>query len=210
MRSGTIDEVLSVIESGDSRLDSYTHSSVSIPFPIGAQGYLGFADRDLKDDPPRGLVNALSNAKRALDARIDSVLIAFGLLELARKEQWNIPKKLNRISQLGVITPRVLTKLNRTRNLIEHEFHSPSKDEVEDFVDIAALFVEATRVYLHDVPNDAEIMDDATGDWVSFEIEYETGKITLNRGEHVIAPGDDDFDRAVDSYAHLLRRVYTD
>ena len=167
-----------------------------------------FAEADLKDPPSRGVVNALSNAKRCLDARVDSVLITFCLPKKARSERWNVPRKLERISDLGVITPRVLTKLNRTRNLIEHEFHKPTREQVEDFVDIVALFHEATRIYLHSVPNDAEIMDDATEEWIGLDFDYENDCIILNRGDFSLTHADATFDRFVEAYARLLRHWY--
>ncbi len=170
MNKTPLDEILAVLESNNTRFDSSSFLTVPIPFPIPPNEYLSFAEEDLKDEAPRGPVNALSNAKRALDARVDLVLIAFGLFKPARDHNWNIPTKLERISRLGVLTPRVLTKLNRTRNLIEHEFHNPSLEQVEDFVDVVALFIEATRIYLHSVPNEVEIMDDNTGETVRLKV----------------------------------------
>lgn len=82
-----------------------------MPFPISSSSYLEFAELDLKDKSERGLVNALSNAKRSLDARVESILISFGFHKIAKKGNWNIPRKLEYLSKLGVLTPRVLTKL---------------------------------------------------------------------------------------------------
>lgn len=208
MDNMTIEEILAVLESEDTRFDSNNFETVPIPFPISSQEYLSFAKEDLKDSPPRGPVNALSNAKRALDARIDSVLIAFGLLKAAKAKQWNVPKKLSQIEKLGVVTPHVLTKLNSTRNLIEHEFHKPTLEQVEDFVDVVSLFHEATRIYLHSVPNDAQIMDDATGKWISLNLDYDSGKIILNEGAFSLQHGDNFFDRVLNAYAKLLRNWY--
>jgi hypothetical protein len=209
-RATSIEEILSVLESKDARFDSNTYSNISIPFPVSPQEYLTFAEADLKDPPPRGTVNALSNAKRSLDARVDSVLIAFCLLKTARAKHWNVPKKLEQISQLGVITPRVLTKLNRTRNLIEHEFHKPSQEQVEDFVDIVALFHEATRIYLHSVPNDAQIVDEATHKWAGINLDHESENVSLNGGDFTLKPGDLYFERAIRAYARLLRNWYNE
>lgn len=139
---------------------------------------------------------------------MDSVLIAFCLLKTARARRWSVPKKLEQISQLGVITPRVLTKLNRIRNLIEHEFHKPSKEKVADFVDVVALFHEATRIYLHNVPNDAEIMADATEEWIGIKLDYKSEKIVLNRGDYVLKPEHPLFERTIKAYMKLLRNWY--
>ena len=208
MNQKTIDEILIVLESDSSGFDSNTFTTVPISFPVSPQEYLAFAEEDLKDPPPRGAVNALSNAKRALDARVDSILIAFCLHKAAKSKKWNVPTKLDKITQLGVITPRVLTKLNQTRNLIEHEFHKPELSQVEDFVDIVTLFHEATRIHLHNVPNDAQIMDDDTEKWVSIKLEYNSGKIYLNDKDYALQYGDENFDRVLIAYARLLRDWY--
>jgi hypothetical protein len=208
MEQTTIEEILNVLESENAVFDSNSYSSVPIPFPVSPREYLAFAEADLKDPPPRGAVNALSNAKRSLDARVDSVLIAFCLLKTAKAKRWSVPIKLEQISHLGVIAPRVLTKLNRTRNLIEHEFHKPSPEQVEDFVDIVALFHEATRIYLHSVPNDAEIKDDVTDKWVAINLDYSSENIILNRGDFVLKPGDQHFERTIKAYARLVRNWY--
>lgn len=136
-------------------------------------------------------------------------MIAFCLFKTARSNRWSVPRKLEQISQLGVIAPRVLTKLNRARNLIEHEFHLPSREQVEDFVDVVALFHEATRIYLHGVPNDAEIADDATERWASIHLDHESENIILNRGDLLLKPGDANFERAIRAYAKLLNRWYS-
>lgn len=55
-----------------------------------------------------------------------------------------------------MIAPRVLTKLNKARNLLEHEFTCPSREDVEDFIDIVSLFIESTKIYFYNVLNEIE------------------------------------------------------
>jgi hypothetical protein len=45
------------------------------------------------------------------------------------------------------VAPRILNKIVRLRNMLEHEFHLPKKTEVEDAVDVATLFLEALKPY---------------------------------------------------------------
>ncbi len=201
----TIDEMLRVIESTTSYFDSNSYDAVEVPFPISSAEYLKFAEEDLKEDSDRGRVNALSNAKRSLDSRIES---GFGFHKTAKTECWRMPKKLSVLSDLGILTPRVLTKLNRTRNLIEHEFHCPTREEVEDFVDVVALFNESTKVYLNHLPNDADIGDDDNHDNLfAFKFLRNEGKILLERTEELT--GDDPrYERFVKGYAKMVRRLY--
>lgn len=204
----TVDEILQVLESESAYFDSNSQETVQVSFPIKPEEYLRFAETDVKESSTRGLVNALSNAKRSLDARIDSVLIAFGLFRIARERRWAVPKKLEKLSTLGVLTPRVLTKLNRVRNLIEHEFHCPTREQVEDFIDVVALFNESTRLYLFKVPNDGQIVSTEHDALADFDLDYAEPKIVLNRGEHEVHPHDPLYERFIHAYAQLIQRWY--
>lgn len=56
------------------------------------------------------------------------------------EEDWNFPKKIEVLTDLDIIAPRILTKINRQRNLLEHEYINPSKDDIEDALDVTILF----------------------------------------------------------------------
>ena len=86
----------------------------------------------------RGFVNGLSNAKRAIDCQVEKLLAGLGLPS-AR----SFPKKMALLTELGVIAPRIVTKVVQTRNYLEHEYRKPEKEQVEDAVDVATLFVAA-------------------------------------------------------------------
>jgi hypothetical protein len=81
-------------------------------------------------------------------------------------------------------------------------------EQVEDFVDVVALFIEATRIYLHSVPNEVEIMDDNTGEIARLKLDYESGQVDLNNGEYSLKFGDEYFDRVILAYARTLRNWY--
>ncbi len=208
MRPGlTLDQILAIIESPESTFWSNGYDSVEVPFPISSDTYLKFAEEDLKDNSERGHVNGLSNAKRSLDARIESILMAFGFYKIAKTESWKMPKKLGFLSDLGILAPRVLTKLTRTRNLIEHEFHSPTREQVEDFVDVVALFHESTKIYLYNLPNDADIGEHGD-ETFSFKFLRKEAKIILDHGTFDITADDPNYRRLVIGYAHMVRRIY--
>jgi hypothetical protein len=73
--------------------------------------------------------------------QVDRLIRSLGFLPLAKKQRWNIPRKLDFISQSGVVAPRILNHVNELRNRLEHEFAPPSKRQVEDALDVATLFV---------------------------------------------------------------------
>jgi hypothetical protein len=105
-------------------------------FDIEANEFIQFAEKDLEEGTEQGLVNALSNAKRAIDCQIDTVLGCFGL-----RSRRNFPEKIKVLSELGIVTPRIVKKVIRARNYLEHEFVKPERDQVEDAVDVANLFI---------------------------------------------------------------------
>jgi hypothetical protein len=101
--------------------------------------YLRFANLDIEQDLEHQEINALSNAKRAIDCQVDNIIFTFGI-----KRKRTFPEKLAVVEELGLLAPRILKKVVKIRNLLEHEYYHPQKAEVEDAIDIASLFIEAT------------------------------------------------------------------
>ena len=116
-----------------------------LSWDIHPEEFLNFAEEDIAGNEKRHLVNALSNAKRAMECQADSLLYVYGLYRYAKKEKWSLPRKLECLQKMGVIAPRVLNKINRERNLLEHEYALPEAAKIADFVDIVALFIASTR-----------------------------------------------------------------
>jgi hypothetical protein len=142
-----------------------------MPFDVGAHGFFRYAKSDFRSRSRHGRVNALSNAKRAIDCQIDSLLFAFGLLGRSRRQHWNFPAKMKTLKDIGVVTPTILRKIVRRRNVLEHEYHSPSNGEVEDALDVAELFIEYTDDFLRYEWYDCEF--DGKELWVSLDIKKE-------------------------------------
>jgi hypothetical protein len=109
---------------------------------LGPRDFLNFAIEDsVALEEERNRVNCLSNSKRAIDSQVDRLVHRLGFLPLARKERWNIPKKLEFITKIGIVAPRILRRLTALRNRLEHEFAPPSQEQVEDALDITTLFL---------------------------------------------------------------------
>lgn len=109
---------------------------------LGPRDFLNFAVEDsVALEEERHRVNCLGNSKRAIDSQIDRLVRRLGFLPLARKERWNIPKKIEFISESGLVAPRILRRVNALRNRLEHEFAPPSREQVEDALDVTTLFL---------------------------------------------------------------------
>lgn len=94
--------------------------------------------------------NAVSDAKRAIYCQIDEVLDCLGY-PWKRKA---VTKKLDVIKKCGFAAPRILRRVNAARNLLEHEYVQPSPAKAEEALDIATLFVDATRRHLESFMGD--------------------------------------------------------
>jgi hypothetical protein len=58
----------------------YVHfqSALEFPFQIEPREFLKFAEQDLITGGPHGFINALSNAKHAIDCQIEGIIFSFG------------------------------------------------------------------------------------------------------------------------------------
>ena len=109
--------------------------------------FLSFAMEDSQAlEEERNRVNCLANCKRAIDAQADSLISKLGFLAKARKDQWNVPRKLEFIGRAGVVAPGILNRVNQLRNHLEHHFSAPSREQVEDAMDVATLFVSYAQL----------------------------------------------------------------
>ena len=115
-------------------------------FETDAWVFLRFARDDLLDRSDRGIVNALGNAKRAVENRVDTLLFAYGLRGHSKKEGWNYPTKAEKLRLTGVFVPEALRHMiTITRNELEHDYKIPrSGQDVADKVDVAELFLRNT------------------------------------------------------------------
>jgi len=113
---------------------------------IEAKEFLRYSKEDLVDDSDRGRVNALSNAKRSIEARVDHIIRLNHLRSIAIKNRWTFPYKLLVLRKIGVPSPDMLRDyITSKRNLLEHEYLRPKKDEVKYLADIVELFLLATE-----------------------------------------------------------------
>ena len=97
-----------------------------------ALDYFEFALKDIESgDGERFKINAFSNAKRALHLQVETLANIFGFKNGNNKRNPNFHHYLEYCNKCGVITPRILKKLNKIRNAVEHDYYSPTKDEVD-------------------------------------------------------------------------------
>lgn len=108
---------------------------------IDPKDFLAQAEFDFSSDLMGYELNCITNAKRAIVCQMDQILLTFGY----KSNRWNIPKKVSKIKDLGLIVPRILSKVSNIRNLLEHEYQKPNNIEIEEALDIATLFVSLSQ-----------------------------------------------------------------
>jgi len=133
-------------------------------FEINPSEYISFAKHDFREGSNRGLINSLSNAKRAIDCQIDRIFGALGydpkkkfpenLNEFSGffidEESINLPAKLKVIVGFGIAPCGLVSEIRTLRNKIEHDFIVPNSIDVKRAFEIAELFVYATEGKLKD------------------------------------------------------------
>ncbi|MCA1967393.1 MAG: hypothetical protein ACK4M1_10335 [Flavobacterium sp.] len=175
-----IEIIISFLKEPDTYWSSKGNLVIENDFEIKPQDFLNYAEIDLQNTYSHNLINTLSNAKRALDCQVDILLMAFGYYNISKKKFWGFPKKIEIIKELGILAPRVLLKVNKTRNLMEHQYVKPTLEQVEDFVDIVALFIASTDKYIYNFPNDLQIENDSLENfWIDFSNNYKEENLTI-------------------------------
>jgi len=143
----------------DHWFDQYTWSNIHYSTSLTAGAYLQFARADLLGGiSERNLINAASNAKRALHLEVETISKALGA-DYSKKKIGNFPQRLEFLVKCGILGPSILEKTNALRNSIEHEYYVPKVEEVKDFIDITSLFIEATKFYRLRYPCEVDLFD---------------------------------------------------
>jgi len=96
----------------------------------------------------RGRGNALSNIKKALDARLDEIIEK---THLRFTKDWeprriDIKEKLKIVGRLGVRYGAIVGLINSIRNKYEHEYLIPAHHHLAGFLDAAQLWIEKSYV----------------------------------------------------------------
>jgi hypothetical protein len=147
------------------------------------RSYLRFAEEDLGElDCDRTRINALSNAKRALHLQIELLTNALGYDRWTDKAREGFPRRLRFAEKCGLVTPRILAKINRLRNEVEHDYLLPGRSTVEDYADVVALYLEASDRVVRGFPIHRQV-DGRDGASYCLRTERESGVMKLYQAD---------------------------
>ncbi|WP_348943848.1 hypothetical protein ABHF33_10100 [Chitinibacter sp. FCG-7] len=157
----SIEEIFEIRKLNTSSLSIGASDNINFThrLPLMPEDYLRFAHSDLKEGSARGLINALSNAKRSIDSIIEIALKSLSIdprnipahaLEFCNDvlPEWdkNInPTSLRIFCALGFSPSLLIKEVRSLRNNIEHDYEIPSIDETIKAVEIAELLLNTLR-----------------------------------------------------------------
>tara|TARA_R110002167_G_scaffold64980_5_gene183762 strand:- start:2066 stop:2755 length:690 start_codon:yes stop_codon:yes gene_type:complete len=168
------------LQSYNKPLDCYERMSATcykFPYETCSAEFLKFAEEDLKEIGKRGNTNALANAKRAVDSQTEAIIQVLGISKAK-----SFPNRIANLNKVGLVAPRVLTRLSQLRNKLEHDFEVPEREIVEDFLDIASLFLEVTNSVFKEHASQFAVYDKASdyNDLNGFVVELREDKKSMD------------------------------
>lgn len=183
-----------------------------IKFDITPIDFLGYAESDLSTKSSGGLVNALSNIKRAIDSQIEIIIFEHGLKNKVKKKRWKFPDKIKFLREKHILAPRVIEKINKTRNQLEHEFRKPDFESVEDSFGIAILFIGYCK-QLQKVPDTIHVGIDTTTT-KSFNVYFDKNDFTFvvsddDKKLFTINENDSSFERLINLFYGIQPATYS-
>jgi hypothetical protein len=156
-------------------------TSLSHEFDVSPTEFLQQAEDDFELGGNNARLNSLSNSKRAIHAQVDEVLFVLGL----SATRLNFPKKMELLADLGFVSPRILKRVNDARNVLEHDYQAPTAERLEEAIDLANLFLGATKRHLEQwatefsIGNDDEKLSDGFINEIGVQFEQEQKSFSL-------------------------------
>jgi len=163
------------------------HDSINLDFefPLSPDKYLKFAKSDCREGSEKGLINALSNAKRSIDCLVESVLNSLNINPNSISDNTNVffgdvlsgteskiaPKSLKLFCALGFAPSILISEVRTLRNKVEHDYVIPKKADVIKAIEVADLLlnnVKAKEIYSATIDiTDQQSQKKIEGDWGS-------------------------------------------
>ena len=111
--------------------------------------FLSWAKKDIGGGDRRSIANALTNAKRAIHARIDEIITA---LRVSHAGDWSntatTDDKLKLLKHIKIPVTSIAKVITARRNDLEHSYLLPSLDQVRADVETVELWLDKSKAYL--------------------------------------------------------------
>ncbi len=135
-----------------------------ITFEIMPEDFLRFAKNNLKVNNIENCINAMSNAKRAIESQIDLLIktIGYDFKKFNKKNSYietkkfiklnynennynGITPKIKLLNILGLAPTLIISEIRKLRNRLEHEYIAPAFKETKKAVEVAELFLNSSN-----------------------------------------------------------------
>lgn len=145
-----IDDILQfILWAEDIKCDASVGSDIDIPiYDTSAEEYLSFAENAIALETKEGLINAISNLKRALDCEMDMFFESINIKRIFDKKNLKFEKKTRFLADIGLFPIRSINKLNRMRNKMEHEYKTPEISDLYTYFELVWSVVKIIDLYL--------------------------------------------------------------
>lgn len=138
--------------------DASHGSDISIPiYDISSEEFLDFAQNAISSETKEGIVNAVSNLKRALDCEMDMFFESINIKRIFDKKNLKFEKKTEFLADIGLFPIQTINKLNFMRNKLEHEYKTPEIYDLHTYYELVWSVVKILDLYLELLYTNGEI-----------------------------------------------------
>ena len=124
-------------------------------FEITPSEYLKFSKEDYKVSNTKSWINSISNAKRAIDCQIDTIIKSLKIDTSDKNlsnfcnailiEEKSLPFKLQIIKALNLAPVFLISNIRNLRNKVEHEYSPISKEDAKSAIELAEFFLNSVK-----------------------------------------------------------------
>jgi hypothetical protein len=170
------------------KYDAGTGANLEFPnFGLRASDYLSFAEKELEYRTPNSLINCIAHLKRAAECQMDMFIYICKINKLVEKGNISFDSKLKFFSDIGIFSSRTLSRFNKMRNKIEHEYAIPEIGDIEVYYDLVSALVGIIQGFVYILNFGSELDFYIEGDIYRgrFEIKYDYESISMIAGWEV-------------------------
>ncbi len=152
------DIVQIILRTDEIERDVSNGSNISIPiYDISSEEFLDFAENAIASETKEGIVNTISNLKRALDCEMDMFFEGINAKRIFDKKNLKFEKKSQFLADIGLFPIQTINKLNFMRNKLEHEYKTPVIYDLYTYYELVWSVVKILDLYLELLYTNGEI-----------------------------------------------------
>lgn len=143
------DIVQFILQTDEIERDGSNGSDINIPiYDISSEEFLDFAENAIASGTKEGIVNAVSNLKRALDCEMDMFFESINIKRIFDKKNLKFEKKTQFLANIGLFPIQTINKLNFMRNKLEHEYKTPEIHDLYTYYELVWSVIKILDLYL--------------------------------------------------------------